>query len=324
MTSSDQHLYQLYRNLGDALAVRGDRASAADAFALALYYARRMGNQALASECQQMVITNNRRHVAAQQTSAPLHFAQLLMRYPADEAEKKLAELSQAPQPVLSVASSPFEIATTAFSLHTADVEEDAEPSLPIDKQSTQPMINLSQPTVKKEAPVLPFNYRPEIPAPDQLEQHHVFDLGSGEMGARAQSLRLTEEFLHPHTRGTQAPVEDEASELALAIHFAGICAIVVGLISIGFFAVQMYPSLTRKNLERVVKMFIETGAAEESSESLASQETVFEAQLPAPISIETVSHTTGVETTILPTAEPLPPVRIEKVSENPASSVHR
>lgn len=321
-TSSDQHLYQLYSDLGDAQSAHGDKAAAADAYALALYYARRMSNDALASLCRRKVVENNPHHVAAQQTSAPLHFAQLLMRYPADEAEKMLVRLRQSPQPAMAAVPSPFEI-TTAFSMQTGGLEEEPslfQPPTKMEEQVTQPTIDLPKPTVKPQAPVLPFQHRPEMPSVDQFEQHHVFDLGSGEMGSRAQSLRVTEEFLQPNTPAAAASREDESSELAMAIHFAAICAVIVGLVSIGFFAVQMYPSLSRVNLERVVKTLMEFRADGDHVDSFADQETIFESELPPSISMETLDS----EVVDAQTVDKLPTVRIEQVSDTDTSPLRR
>jgi hypothetical protein len=89
--TSDWRLYQLYLEFGEAQDRRGRTGEAADAFALALYYARRMNDSARIHECRQLVLARNPNHVAGQAVSAPLFFAQLLMRYPADEVELALS-----------------------------------------------------------------------------------------------------------------------------------------------------------------------------------------------------------------------------------------
>jgi len=88
--TSDWRLYQLYMEFGEAQDQRGRSPEAADAYALALYYARRLNDAARIHECRQLVLERNPNHVAGQAVSAPLFFAQLLMRYPADEVELAL------------------------------------------------------------------------------------------------------------------------------------------------------------------------------------------------------------------------------------------
>jgi hypothetical protein len=89
--TSDWRLYQLYMEFGAAQDRRNRVNEAADAYALALYYARRLNDPARVNECRQLVLTRSPNHVAGQAVSAPLFFAQLLMRYPADEVEHMLA-----------------------------------------------------------------------------------------------------------------------------------------------------------------------------------------------------------------------------------------
>jgi hypothetical protein len=86
----DWRLYQLYMEFGEAQDRRSRQGEAADAYALALYFARRLNDPARIHECRQLVLSRNPNHVAAQAVSAPLFFAQLLMRYPADEVEMML------------------------------------------------------------------------------------------------------------------------------------------------------------------------------------------------------------------------------------------
>ena len=93
--NSYEVLYELYEKLGNAHACRANANLAADAFALALYYARRMGKQELAEYCRQLVAECEPDHVAARETVAPLLFAQLLIRYPAEQIEETIAELEK-------------------------------------------------------------------------------------------------------------------------------------------------------------------------------------------------------------------------------------
>ena len=101
--TSDWRLYQLYMEFGEAQDRRARANEAADAYALALYYARRLNDPARINECRQLVLARSPNHIAAQAVSAPLFFAQLLMRYPADEVELALS----AGRPGVAVAEEP-------------------------------------------------------------------------------------------------------------------------------------------------------------------------------------------------------------------------
>lgn len=102
--STDQQLFDLYMELAETQHPRGRRNEAADAYALCVYYARRLGNPELAEHCRRLVRECHPHHVIAQEYSAPLFFAQLLMRYPAEDAQETLfmirkAESAPAPAP---------------------------------------------------------------------------------------------------------------------------------------------------------------------------------------------------------------------------------
>lgn len=88
--STDQQLFDLYAELAETQQSRGRRNEAADAYALCVYYARRLGNPELAEHCRQLVRECHPHHVIALEYSAPLFFAQLLMRYPAEDAQETL------------------------------------------------------------------------------------------------------------------------------------------------------------------------------------------------------------------------------------------
>lgn len=96
---SKEDLQSLYFELGNALASRSQLPQAADAYALAMYYARRSGNTALAEHCREQILVCQPGHVAAREASAPLFFAQLLMRYPAGYARNRLAQIQSEPSP---------------------------------------------------------------------------------------------------------------------------------------------------------------------------------------------------------------------------------
>lgn len=103
--TSDWRLYQLYMEFGEAQDHRARPSEAADAYALALYFARRLNDPARIQECRKLVLARNPNHVAAQAVSAPLFFAQLLMRYPADEVEMMLtSDRPESSGPTVAVA----------------------------------------------------------------------------------------------------------------------------------------------------------------------------------------------------------------------------
>ena len=70
--TSDWRLYQLYMEFGEAQDRRARVNEAADAYALALYYARRLNDPARINECRQLVLSRSPNHIAGQAVSAPL------------------------------------------------------------------------------------------------------------------------------------------------------------------------------------------------------------------------------------------------------------
>lgn len=95
--AAKEDLQSLYFDLGNALASRSMLPQAADAYALAMYYARRAGNSTLADHCREQILVCQPDHIAAREASAPLFFAQLLMRYPAGYARNRLAQIQTEP-----------------------------------------------------------------------------------------------------------------------------------------------------------------------------------------------------------------------------------
>lgn len=126
---SKEELQSLYFELGDALAQKGQLADAADSYALAMYYAKRGGNAALADLCREQILICHPNHVVIRENSAPLFYAQLLMRYPADESKVQLerikAELASKPAAPLTPADalSMMEPMSQASSMVMADFE---------------------------------------------------------------------------------------------------------------------------------------------------------------------------------------------------------
>jgi hypothetical protein len=100
--TSKEELQSIYFELADFKARAGQLPEAADCYALALYYARRVSNQPLADLCREQILACHPHHVAVRENNAPLFFAQLLMRYPAEECSAELARLKKerAAQPI--------------------------------------------------------------------------------------------------------------------------------------------------------------------------------------------------------------------------------
>lgn len=95
---SCKSLYDLYVRVGERLAASHNKKKAADAFALGLYYASELANPQAQQFCRQRIVHCDSGHPAARIPAPPLVFAQLLMSFPADAAEKSLTD----PQPALS------------------------------------------------------------------------------------------------------------------------------------------------------------------------------------------------------------------------------
>ena len=213
--SADRQLFQLYMELGDAQTQRQRPQEAADAYGLALYYARRTGDAFAVQRCRELVLARSPNHVAGQAISAPLFFAQLLMRYPADEAAQALAELRGG-----GVAAPPLPPA--AFNL---DIGPSGEPARGGD---------LGKP---------PF---PGATATN-FEAHHVFDLG-GPMPAPREDFHLREAGLLEDRaaprRGARSAALDVLSYLAIAVGVGG------GV----FFATRLYPTLAGIDFSRALR----------------------------------------------------------------------
>jgi len=132
---SKEELQSLYFEFGDALAQKGQLADAADSYALAMYYAKRGGNGALADLCREQIIICHPNHVVIRENSAPLFYAQLLMRYPADESKVQLErikqELASTPPPPLTPAQalSMMEPMNQTSSMVMADFEPAPAPA---------------------------------------------------------------------------------------------------------------------------------------------------------------------------------------------------
>lgn len=126
--NSDQRLYELYLEFAEANGRRAQTGEAADAYSLALYYARRLGDAEKIDHCRDQVAQLNPNHILSHQTSAPLFFAQLLMRYPADEVQHALSimtgeTLIQTP-PAVSSTNTKSQAASAEESSHATSTME--------------------------------------------------------------------------------------------------------------------------------------------------------------------------------------------------------
>lgn len=96
---SCKSLFDLYIRAGEHLIAIGQKKRAADAFALALYYATELTNPQAQQYCRQRIVHCDSGHPAAQMPPPPLVFAQLLMSFPAEVAEKSMTEIHTAATP---------------------------------------------------------------------------------------------------------------------------------------------------------------------------------------------------------------------------------
>jgi hypothetical protein len=157
---SKEELQSLYFELGDALAQKGQLADAADSYALAMYYAKRGGNSALADLCREQILVCHPNHVVIRENSAPLFYAQLLMRYPADESKVQLEriknELASKPAAPMTPAEtlSMMEPMSQAASMVMADFEPAPTP-VPVASPPMSPIspISASLPPSGMESP---------------------------------------------------------------------------------------------------------------------------------------------------------------------------
>ncbi|MBX9652961.1 hypothetical protein K2Y11_05005 [bacterium] len=158
---SKEELQSLYFELGDALAQKGQLADAADSYALAMYYAKRGGNSALADLCREQILICHPNHVVIRENSAPLFYAQLLMRYPSDESKVQLErikhELASKPAAPMTPAEtlSMMEPMNQASSMVMADFEPAPSPvAAPSPPASPISPISASLPPTGMESPM--------------------------------------------------------------------------------------------------------------------------------------------------------------------------
>ena len=238
--NSDQQFYGLYMELAGALACRERSAEATDAYALALYYARRMGNRPLVDFCRGMIAEHNPSHVACRESSAPLFFAQLLMRYPIEKAHAMLADLKDEADDETAPFGSviPFE--------SPAPATDEPSAAVPI-----KPYFSLGDPTVpenrgSRATRERSHHHRPAPPTPDR-----TIDL---------RSRRPVSSVARPK-RAPRSAVGAPPSLGSRALHAFSVLLVGVGLVAIAFFGAALAPRVNRTEIGRAVKVIGDSAA---------------------------------------------------------------
>lgn len=221
-SASDARLYQLYFDFGTVQQQRNRPSEAADAFALALYYARRLGDTHRVSQCRELVLERNPNHLGAQPVSAPLFFAQLLMRYPVDEVEQALAFSTPANQ---MTASSTATFGETYRPESIAGVRPPM-PNLAQDPSSTGNRTGIQ---------IGPF------------EAHHVLNIRSQSIGSThaEQPVTGTDDFLIEESGVLDHDDDFTARSVPTTLlDWLARGTIVFGVIVLTYLAAELYPRL--------------------------------------------------------------------------------
>jgi hypothetical protein len=286
----DRQLFRIYYQMAEVYAQSGRSAEAADGYALALYYARRLEDHKAEQECRTLVARHHPRHVAAGDKAEPLFFAQLLIRYPADEAQQFLQSYSDRRRQSASARSSYTVIASAApFSPSLGVITTQPQPQGSIPALNTtvavadgpgptftnpapQPALAFEMaPTTPKNEPiveqpsVLTHNdtitpTAPSPTAPATIEHHHVFDLGTRAASEQVESLRAVEDVLLRQSSDAEIDFDEpERSALASAINVVAACAVFIGFAAIGFFAYELNPIVSRWDLSGLVERIGQT-----------------------------------------------------------------
>lgn len=253
MTTSDQQLHELYLELAEIQANHGKAAEAADHFALAMYYARRMGNAAKVSACKERIVACHPTHVAAHESSAPLFFAQLLIRYPADEAAQTLSLLRRAGLATSAMKPAPATAPAVEFVAEATPAWMASPPeSGPAPASFFGDLGTGSGPSVDWTAPhaARPAAHAAAISSL-HLENHHLYDLGAA---TRPAAGRLVDDYMAKEQ--LFPPSKSRITEVGFwgsAIHVLGVFAILVGTSAVGFFGYELYPKLSRFDVRGLV-----------------------------------------------------------------------
>lgn len=261
LASTDQQLHELYWELGQAQAECGRQVEAADSYALALYYARRLGDADLMKRCRARIVEAHPTHLGGKESPAPLFFAQLLIRYPADEAAHALSllkrtslgddwpvspsfpvELTTVHRPTPSSMDRPFSVAgETPF----ADLLESAVPSAPGGRDPRS----------------LPESREPassgSLSGQSNFENHHVYDLGTGSIPVEAPSRAVDDFFFEPSLLPDKRESWSEMGFWGSALQVFGSLTAIAGVVALGFFSYELIPTLARFDAREVVQSLV-------------------------------------------------------------------
>lgn len=253
---NDAQLHQLYLELADVQAGNGRGTEAADHYALAMYYARRMGDSEKVALCKRRILECQPAHIAGHENSAPLFFAQLLIRYPAEEAAQTLQLIKRA-----GLAPDPSPIPTLARASAAGFVEEgraleDFEKKVLNDIGWMKPPAREPEWVSEPAPPAAATSPMTPTPAPE-FESHHVFEsknrIASGD---RAVTDYLPPERLFPKDRRAWSEVGFWGSML----NSAAVAAVIIGIGAIGFLSRELYPDLARMDPKGFVELVKQTG----------------------------------------------------------------
>lgn len=305
--SSDIELHGLYLEFADAQRGVGQMARAADSYALALYYAKRIGDVARVRRCREQVAVCNPDHVVCRESSAPLFFAQLLLRYPPEEVAERLEAMKSGVwladnDPLASMGdgagsgsepSESFVDPMTYARINAADGIFETDYS---GRNSAAP----AAPTARAvpETPADPGFPRPEpfarlepVPATSDTssarqgtlaDRHHLYVPGHGstdEVGDFRMPRGFTTavqpaddyQFAQPPKTRSSA---GRPSLFTTGLDVMSVLTLVIGIISVGFFGSQIHPTLTRAGIDVESMLSRATGAdADSSSEPGADSE---------------------------------------------------
>lgn len=268
--TTDGKLQALYFELGQHQKRCGELAKAADTYALALYYAKRTTNRELVQRCREEVALCNPSHIVCRESSAPLYFAQLLMRHPPEEAEQELQEMRQrqttsALAPAHS-ASAPGTSVDELFQYAKVDpncgIFELGATSAPSDAPTAW-LTAIEEEALQRPEPLpetLPQLETPQRKATafktETMEAHHIYPHSTPTEPSTEIPTKAVDDYLfasQPSPRRAETE-EVEESWMANLIHTGAVASLLLGVAAIGFFSVELYKSRARLDPARIVK----------------------------------------------------------------------
>lgn len=295
--SSDVELHGLYLEFADAQRGVGQMARAADSYALALYYAKRLGDVTRVRRCREQVALCNPDHVVCRESSAPLFFAQLLLRYPPEEVAERLEAMKSG---VWLADTDPFaamgdgaehgaraEVADPFLDPMTYARISAADGIIETDYSARNPTASAAPaPRSVPETPADPSQPRPEPfawPEPagansgasstrqtTVADRHHLYVPGQGST-SEVGDFRMPRGF----TTAVQPTADYQFAEppkatrsgaarpslFTTGVNAVSALTVVIGIISVGFFASQIHPTLTRAGIDLESMLSRATGA---------------------------------------------------------------